>query len=122
MHLATVVRLVVKEMQHRDGRCIHAILASAIGVMHRPGEKAIVGFFEERFDTRVLLVSRCAKLNQALEQNSIQWWCRTASPGKSRHPDPIGKQYMVQQTMDAPEGATALAPTLSKLQFAALLV
>ena len=55
MHLATMVRLVVKEMQHGDGRCVHAILASAVGVMHRPGEKAIVGFFEERFDARVFL-------------------------------------------------------------------
>ncbi len=26
MHLAAVVRLVVKEMQHGDRRCIHAIL------------------------------------------------------------------------------------------------
>ena len=122
MHLATMVRLVVKEMQHRDGRCIHAILASAIGVMHRPCEKAIVGFFEERFDTRVLLSSRGAKFNQVLEQDSVQWRCRIASPGKSRHPDPITKQYMVQQTMDAAEGPAALASILSKLQLAALFV
>ena len=122
MHLATMVRLVVKEMQHCDRRCVHAILAPAIGVPHRPDEKAIIGFFKERFDTRVFLPSRSAKFNQVLEQNSIQWRCRITATGKPRHPNPIAKQYMVQQTMDAAEGATALAPVLSYVQLAARFV
>ena len=122
MHLATMVRLVVKEMQHCDRRCVHAILAPAIGVPHRPGEKVIIGFFKERFDTRVFLPSRSAKFNQVLEQNSIQWRCRITATSKPRHPNPIAKQYMVQQTMDAAERTTALASVLSKLELAALFV
>jgi hypothetical protein len=82
MHLAAMMGLVIKEMEHRRRRCFHVILALAVCVTNRPVEKIAVDVVEEGFDARVLFDPRCAEAGELLEQYGIQWWCRLASPGK----------------------------------------
>ena len=82
MHLAAVMGLVVKEMEHGHRYRFDVILALAVCITNRPIEKFAVDVVEEGFDVRVLFEARCAKAGERLKQDRIQWWCRFASPGK----------------------------------------
>jgi hypothetical protein len=122
MHLASMMRLVIKEMKDGCRSWFQVILPQAICVSKRPSEKSIVYVFEERNYARVLFAPRGAKFGETLKQDGIQWRCRFASSCKPRHPDSITKQDMIQQIMDAAEGALTFASILNRVQFAALLV
>ena len=58
MHLALMMRLVVKEVKHGCWCWFQVILALAICVREWSGEKIVVHFFEERFYARVLFAPR----------------------------------------------------------------
>ena len=96
MHLASMMRLVIKEMKDSWASYIHVIYAAAVRVSQRPGKKTVIDLFKERFYACVFLGSCRVDLSKSLEQNRIQWWCRFAAPGKSRHPDSIAHQDVVQ--------------------------
>jgi hypothetical protein len=116
MHLASMMGLVIKEMKDGWGSFIHTFFTSAICVSQLPCKKIVIDLFEERFDACVLLYPRGVNLGKGFEQDSIQRWCRFTAPGKSRHPDSIAQQNVVQQRVNAAEGAAAFASILGKIQ------
>jgi hypothetical protein len=71
MHLAAMMRLVVKEMKDSDWCWFQAILALAIGVAKWSGEKIVIHFFEEGFDARVLFAR--AELSSAKVSNRMEF-------------------------------------------------
>jgi hypothetical protein len=82
MHLASMMRLVIKEMKDGWGSFIHVIFTSAIGVSQPPDKKIATDLFEERFYGSVFFGSRRVDLGKGLKQDSIQRWCRFTAPGK----------------------------------------
>jgi hypothetical protein len=58
MHLASMMRLVVKEVKDGDRCRLQVILALAICVREWPGEKIAVHLLEERFYARILFAPR----------------------------------------------------------------
>ena len=82
VHLAAMVRLMIEEMQYGVWCGIRTVLAQAIGVTERPADKTVVHVREEGFNAGILFATRGAEFRESLEQNSIQWRCRTASAGK----------------------------------------
>jgi hypothetical protein len=54
MHLPTVMRLVVEEVKHGDGRDLHIIFAQAVDVAKLPVQKVRIGTGEEGFNFLVL--------------------------------------------------------------------
>jgi hypothetical protein len=122
MHLASMMRLVIKEMEDGWDSLLHVIFPSAIGVSQPPGKKIAIDLFEERFYARVFFGSRRVNLGKVLEQNTIQRWGRFTAPGKPRHPDSIAYHGVVQQRVDAAKGTAAFAAILGNIQLSNLLV
>src|ERR1700683_132009 len=85
MHLAAVMRLVVEEVKHGGGGCVHAILAQAIGIAKLPLQKVNIHLDEKGLDLLVLCCSRGAQLGETVEQNRVQWRCRATASAKPRH-------------------------------------
>src|ERR1700677_3558878 len=101
MHLATVMRLVVEEMKHSDGRSLQIILALVVSVGKLPLQKISISLRKEGFDFLVLRGAGGAKLGETVEQNRVQWRCRMSPSGKPRHPDAVPQQHMIQQAVNA---------------------
>ena len=77
---------------------------------------------EEGFDFLVLRGTRRTQFCEAIKQDRVQWRCRIATSGKSRHPDAIPQQYMIQQLVNAAERPLALQSIFNRVQLATLLV
>jgi hypothetical protein len=117
-----MMRLVIEEMQYSVWCGIRTGLAQTIGITERPVDKTIVHIREKGLNAGILFATRFAEFRESLEQNSIQWRCRTATSGEPRHPDAIAQQSMVQQSVNAAERPTAFTAVLRQIKLAALLV
>src|SRR5271156_5784140 len=82
MHLAAMMRLVIEEMEDSVRRGTRRVLAQAVGIAEWPGDKAVVQVREEGLNAGILLATRRAEFRESLEQDSVQWRCRTASAGE----------------------------------------
>jgi hypothetical protein len=120
--LAPMMRLMIEEMENSVRCGILAVLAQTISVTERPGEKPVIHLLKEGLNAGVFFNSRRSEFRESLEQDSVQWRCRTVSAGKPRHPNTIAQQYMVQQSVDAAERPRPFAAILGHIQFAALLI
>ena len=60
MHLASMMRLVVKEVEHRYWRCFHVVFPLIICVRNGSSQKIGIRIFEECFNARVFFDSCCA--------------------------------------------------------------
>ena len=82
MYLAPMMGLMIEEMQYSVWCGTRTCRAQAIGVTEWPAHKTVVHVGEERLNAGILFAARGAEFRKSLEQNSIQWRCRTASAGK----------------------------------------
>jgi hypothetical protein len=107
-----MVRLVIKEMTACHVGRLYVIFALIIGVSERSSPKRLVDPREERLDPGVFPLSCTPQAGEILIQNPIEWRGRAFSALEQSHPPSVTQQNVIQQSMNASEGARTLFPVL----------
>jgi hypothetical protein len=111
--LPAVVGLVIEPVRQRRGhRLLELLRRCDLAVFDRSGDADIVEPVDEIDDPLVLRLACGTQLVECLEQDRIQPVRRVAFAGKPLHPDPVGRQQMVQGAVDRFEEGAAVGAIL----------
>jgi hypothetical protein len=105
VHLRAMVCLVIEEVPHRDLSRFDNGLTLIVDIGKSPREERFVRSGKECLDAPILVLSRCPQWIQFFVKNRVQMRSFCSSSFKTRHPDTIAKQEMIEQSMDAAERA-----------------
>src|SRR5437899_9620440 len=98
MRLAAVMGLVMEEMRQRRAECLLYLIGRGdAAVADRTLELLLGEAVDIGDDAPVLRVAGGAQLGKPLVLDGVQLGRRGALAGEAVHPDPVGRQQMVQR-------------------------
>lgn len=98
-----MVRLMIEHMQHRGDRRLFVMKAFTIRIRQPCRQETRGGVLKEGFHCDVILLPRDSQYRKFSVKNRVEGRRGLASARKARHPDPVSKQAMVQEGMNAAE-------------------
>lgn len=122
VNLGAMMRLMVEQVTDGHRCLLDTIFALAVRVHERPFQEIDIQLPEERFDKSILFHPGRPQSSEVIEEDCIQRRRYPPAPPKSRHPDLITEQDVIQQSVNTAERALAPFLIFSVVEFCAFLV
>jgi len=110
VNLAAMVSLVIEQVGASYVGGLDISLSLIVGVGEGASEEAVSHGREERLDAGVLGDAGGSERGEIVEEDEVEGRCDLSAAFESRHPDPVAEQDVIQQSVDAAEGAWARFP------------